>query len=205
MTVRTRTLLAALLVVGVAACFALPAFTEEPKAPAKPDAPASDPMMEAMIAQGRPGPEHAWMAFMVGSWDVSAKMWMGPGEPETSSARMESYWIMGRRFVRSEYTGELAGRPYRGEATFGFSNPASRYESSWVDSIGSAISQSSGTRDGDVVTLKGIEVNPMMGGEIPFRHVYTKKSDDEWVMESYWTMPGMGEMKGMELVYTRAR
>ena len=200
-----RTLLAALLVVGVAASFALPAFTEEPEAPAKPDAPASDPMMDAMIGLGKPGPEHAWMAFMIGSWNVSTKMWMGPGEPVVSTATMESRWIMGRRFVRSDYTGDLGGIPYRGEGTFGFNNAASRFESSWLDSIGSGISQSHGAREGDVVTVKGVELNPMMGGEIPFRHVYTKRSDDEYVMESYWTMPGMGEMKGMELVFTRTK
>ena len=194
-----RTLLAVLFVVAVAACFTAPAFTEEPAAP------HGDPMTEAMKALGTPGPDHAWMGFMVGSWDVAAKFWMGPGEPQTSTGQMESHWMMGRRFVRSIYLGDMDGEAFRGEATMGFSNATSQYESAWMDSMSTSISRGTGKRDGDSMVLTGSNVFPMMGGEIPFRTVYTKKSDDQYVMESYWTIPDMGEMKGMELTFTRAK
>lgn len=202
MNAHIRMLLTALVVVGVAASFAVPAFTEDE---AEPAAPHGDGMTEAMAAMATPGPNHAWMGFMVGSWDVAAKLWMGPGEPQVSTATMESYWVMGRRYVRSNYIGHMGEDTFSGEATMGFNNAAERYETSWMDTMSTGISRSLGSREGDTIEVKGIDVNPAMGGEIPFRTVYTKKSDDQYMMESFWTFPGMGEVKGMELTFTRAK
>lgn len=198
MNVRIRSLLTALLVIGVAACFAVPAFTEEPEAP------HGDPMAKAMAEAGQPGPDHAWMGFMVGSWNVATKMWMGPGEPQTSEARMETRWHMGRRFLRSEYSGELSGQDFRGEATMGFDNTTQQYKTVWIDNMSTHILRGEGTREGGVITVTGTNHMPTMGA-IPFRTVYTNKSDDEYVMEDFWTMQGMGEMKTMELTFTRAK
>ena len=195
-----RNLLTALLVLGVAASFALPAFTEEPEAPAQP----SDPMTEAWAAHAKPGPNHEWMGFMVGSWDVAAKLWMGPGEPQESKGHTEAKWFLGKRFVRSDYAGEMApGQAFHGEATMGFNNATQQYETAWVDEMSTSIARATGTREGDVLTMTGKSAVPMMG-EVAFRTLYTRKSDDEYLMEDYWTIEGMGEMKVMELTYTRA-
>lgn len=195
----SRILLASVLVLGVVAAFTAPAFTgdDEPESPA-------DPMAGAIREAGTPGPDHAWMAFMVGSWDVAGKFWNGPGEPQNTEGRMETHWHLGRRYLRSEYSGEWEGEPFTGEATLGFDKITSRYKSVWIDSMSTNVAYAEGTRKGDVITMKGKAHMPMMG-EVSFRTVYTKTGDDAYEMVDFWTMEGQGERKVMELSYTRAQ
>jgi hypothetical protein len=200
-TMNVRSLLSALLVIGVAACFAVPAFTEDE---AQPEAPHGDPMSEAMAEAAKPGPDHEWMGFMVGSWNVASKFWMGPGEPQTSEAKMKSRWHMGGRHIRSDYAGDMAGKPFLGESTMGFDNTTKQYKTVWIDDMSTDMVRSTGKRTDDVITMAGKTQMPMMGEAIT-RTVYTKKSDDEYVMEEFWTIEGMGEMKVMELTFTRAK
>lgn len=199
-----RILLASLLVLGAVAAFTAPAFTEDEE-PEAPGMPSEEDMADAWQALATPGPEHQWMAFLVGSWDGEAKFWMNPGEPpQTSTGRLESRWILGRRFIRSDYTGDWEGKTFHGEATMGFSNATKEYETAWIDDMSTAIARSSGTRKGDVVTLTGKAHIPMMG-EVSFVQTWTKESADAYVMSETWDMGPMGTHKVMEIRYTRAK
>lgn len=193
---KTRVVLAACVVAALAGWVAAPGFTED-----EPSGGRAGASPWELLAKR--GPQHEWLGFMVGSWNAGTKSWEGPGEPHTSTGRMESHWIQGRRFVRSIYSGEVDGKPFRGEATMGFNNATQKFETAWISTWGTGISRSEGTRTGNVVTLGGTTTVPRMG-EVTYRTLYTKKSDDEYLMEEFWTIEGQGEVKVLEITYTRA-
>ena len=127
---------------------------------------------------------------------------MGPGEPQTSTGTSETEWILGKRFVRTTYSGKMGEETFTGYATLGFNNATSEYQSVWMDEMSTAMAMASGKREGDTLTMTGETHVPSMG-KVAFRDVWTKVGDDEYRMQEFWTMPGMGEMKVLEITYKR--
>ena len=190
-----------LLAVGVVALGALlvavPAFTEEeePAAPGNP--------MEYYQKIATPGEHHRWLDFAVGKWTTETKWWMGPGEPQVSEGTAETAWVFDKHFLRTSYKGSMMGMPFHGELTMAYSVADKHYEQVWIDNGSTGLMVSSGKREGDVITMTG-EAHTHFG-IIPSRQVTTKKSDDEYVYESYWAIPNMGDFKVMEVRYLRAK
>ena len=177
--------------------FARTGFTEdEPQAPA-------DPTMEEMIKLGSPGPQHEYLKPMAGTWDVESSMWMGPGEPTKSKATSTSTWVLGGRFLRQEYQGEMEGMPFTGLGYTGFDNYKQQFVGTWMDSWSSGYMPVSGppSKDGKTITTSGTWEGPM--GTMTFRYVLEIKSQDEHVMTMYMSQDGSEEMKHMELIYRR--
>ena len=191
-----RLLITTLLVVAVTASLIAPAHPEEEQTD------PHDGMTEAWAKLAEPGENHEWLGFLVGKWHADVKFWMGPGEPQISEGTSETSWILGKRFLRTRYTGRMEDKPFEGFATIGFNNITSEYQSAWADEMSTALVMASGKREKDVLTLKGVTNLPQMG-KVPFRDVWTKVSQDEYTMEEFWTMEGMGEMRVMAITYKR--
>ena len=69
-------------------------------------APSQEEMMAAMMKNAAPGPEHAALNPLVGSWKTTTKMWNAPGtEPTVSAGTCERAWTMGNRYLvaKGEY------------------------------------------------------------------------------------------------------
>jgi len=167
-----------------------------------------DPAMQAMIAAGTPGEHHEHMAFLEGAWDVSAKFWMpGSSEPMTSGGQASFQWVLGGRYLHQAYRGEFMGMPFEGFGVTGYDNIAGRHVATWIDSISTAIMSETGQCEdgGRTIVWHGEMPDPATGTTMQTRTVETRDSDDRFVMTSFMTAPDGGELKTMELVYTREK
>lgn len=197
--------LAACAVVGGLLAGPVRAEEEEPVAPALPEmtdegvTPTQEQIMEAL---GAVGPNHEWLAHAVGSWTVSGRYWMEPGQdPLEMSGRAVFRTVKDGRYVRQDFTGEWMGKPYTGTGFSGYDNMNEQFVSIWIDNVSTWPTVSRGTRDGNVVSLDGHMDTPE--GPVQTREVLTQQDDGTMLFEMFMKM-GDQEMKMMELTYKRA-
>lgn len=165
-------------------------------------------MMAAWTAAMTPGPEHAAMADMVGTWKTTMKMWWDPSaEPMTSTGTSEITWLMEGRYVQEDLRGEIMGMPYHGHMIMGYDNIRKQYTGIWCDNMGTGISTSRGrmTEDG-MRTVMYAEMDEPMTGEIgKLVRIDTEKLDDDTaVMRMYEVMYG-DPFQVMEIRYERMK
>lgn len=158
-------------------------------------------MMEAYMKIMAVNENHAYLKNFLGEWDVSTKAWMQPGtEPVVSQNSSTARMIMGGRFLKIEFTGEMFGQPFEGLQIVGFDNFQKKYMTFWIDSSSTAFYLLSGTRDesANVITDTGDWTDPMTGGTIGVRAVTKLISEDEYVYEMYMIGPDGNEFKTLE-------
>jgi hypothetical protein len=114
-----------------------------------------------------PGPEHAWMDPLVGSWTVAMRVWPGPdAEPfEIPGLTAKRELVLGGRYLREVLIG-ADGTPLR-EATMGYNRLDGRFELVTVDSFEPGLMVYLG-RDADPtasVSLYGESTEAGMGPE----------------------------------------
>ncbi|MBI3451219.1 MAG: DUF1579 domain-containing protein [Acidobacteria bacterium] len=161
-------------------------------------------MMDAMMKMGTPGAQHEALKKFAGSWKAACKMWMGPGDPQTSEGTSENDVVLGGRFLRESFKGTFMGGPFEGMGFLGYDNLKKKYVSTWIDSLGTMIQDATGQmdKDGKVLTLHGTFTDPLTKKQSPTREV-TKFVDDKSIV---WEMYGTNEnkeVKEMEITYTR--
>jgi hypothetical protein len=183
----------------------------------KPDAKAEEkpapagPTPEEMAAWEKamtPGEPHKKMAAREGTWDTSSKFWMAPGAPPTESKGTAKFrMIFGGRYQVQEYTGDMMGMPFEGMSIGGYDNVKQQYFSTWIDSMGTGAMNSQGTADEKgVITERGLMADPATGKDCKMRMVLTEKDKDTMFFEMFVDDgKGKGEMKCMELTYTRKK
>jgi len=227
MTRMIRLSLAMVLTVGLAAGTAFaqgtPAPAEAKAKPAPPadakaappaGAPAMDPkkaaemqkMMEAMQAYGALGPEHAKLKSMAGSWDVATKMWMEPGMPaQDIPGKAEMKTILGDHYLMQEFSATMMGQPFTGWAIIGYDNALKKYESIWVDSMGTGMMWAEGTasKDGNTINFTTEATDPMKKKIVKGREVIRFEGDKKHVLEMYGPSMKGKEFKMMEITYTK--
>jgi hypothetical protein len=161
--------------------------------------------MEAWMKLAQPGEHHQHLAPFEGHWKAQIKMWMEPDTPPMENeAETEAHWIMGGRYLEWKHTGNFGGMPFEGRAIDGYNNGDNRYETVWIDNFGTLVIFYTGqcSEDGKSRTLMGEFSNPMAGGAIQNRVVYTWIDDDHFKYESYMKM-GDTEYQNMEIRYER--
>lgn len=169
---------------------------------------AEDTGMEDMAAWmelANPGPEHAEMKKSVGNWACEAKMWPMPGaEPVIEKCKVVRTEALGGRFIKEVFEGSMMGMPFTGEGYMGFNKATKKHEIAWMDSMGTGIMFMTGTETAaGTIEYKGSFFGPG-GVEVKSRSLVKKIADDKYVMEMHNDM-GEGEMKCMEMTYTRAK
>ncbi len=150
-----------------------------------------------------PGQAHKHMAEMAGKFNTVNRMWMAPGtEPMESPGTCENTMLMGGRYQRSTYAGNMMGMIFEGESVTGFDNTKNQFQSTWIDNLGSSVTMTTGTYDeaSHTITMTGTMYEPMSGGDVTIKMVIRYESKDKYVMEMYMN----GEFKVMEVVHTRA-
>jgi len=196
-----------LMVCGILGCCLTAAgaagAAPESKAESKAGA-EQDEMMAAMAKLATPGPQHAVLKPLVGSWKTVTKAWMGPGEPQVSEGSSEVTWVLGGRFVTEEYKGTFMGKPFEGMGLFGYDNQHKEYVSTWADIMGTSITMSKGRADdgGKTLTYASMFDDPMTGQKKPFKMV-TKIIDDNNHTFSMFEDVNGKETMTMEITYTR--
>jgi hypothetical protein len=110
--------------------------------------PSQEEMMAAMMKLAAPGPEHAALNPLAGSWKTTVKSFMGPAgpmpQPEVTQGTCDRTWMMGGRYLVSNYKGNFNGMPFEGMEVLGYDNMKRQYVSSWMDNMGTGIMQSTG-------------------------------------------------------------
>ena len=162
-------------------------------------------MEEAWENAGKPGPMHEHLKAFEGEWETEVKSMM-PGAPDKpDKGTMKMKMEMGGRFISMDYDGRRQGKFLRGHGYMGYNNVEKRYESVWMDSMGSGIDMNTGQADaaGKVFTLTGEMTDPSNGKKMKTREVTTVVSKDTIKMEFFGTVDGK-EMKMEEITFTRA-
>jgi hypothetical protein len=164
-------------------------------------------MMETYKKFGSPEESHKWLKRMEGKWLVEGKYWMDslkpPVESENSS---EQEMVLGGRFLKQKYSGQMMGEEFSGIGFLGYNNISRMYESVWIDNMNTAMYFFEGNleENGKALVVKGEADDPIKG---PMKHRYiTRIIDDNTLKtEMYATFKGGKEEKMMEETYTRKK
>ena len=177
------------------------------------DAPKMDPQMAEMMqkfqAYATPGPQHKMLADMAGKWTYTSKMWMQAGaKPEESKGTSTFKMIMGGRWLQHETKGKAMGQSFEGMGLTGFDNLKGKFQTMWIDNMGTGMMTGEGSFDAASKTLTdtGTFSCPMSDSK-------TRSYRAEWKMmdknHMTYSMSGPGpkgepEFKQMEMVFKRA-
>lgn len=168
--------------------------------------PSQEEMMAMMAKMAAPGPEHAALNPLAGSWKTVTKMWHDPaGEPMVSEGTCERAWMMGGRYMVANYKGDMGGMPFEGMEVLGYDNMKKQYVSSWVDNLGTGIVLSTGAPMDPAThsfTLTGTVPGPT--GDATAREVTNIVDQNTYTMTMYASDKGQ-EAKMMEITYTRVK
>lgn len=171
---------------------------------------------EAGAAAGRlasPGPEHAWMQPLVGSWDVEMLVYPGPGaEPIVSdqvSATREM--ILDGRYLREELRGTVFGQPSARDGVLGFNRLERRFEWTTQDTFepGQMVYLGRGEGDADGWSMWGESTEAGFGPEPTgrkrdLRFEFEIVGPDRNIQRIYASFPGQDEYLFVEQRFSRA-
>lgn len=176
---------------------------------AQQDAPAMTPeqqaQMEAFVKAGTPGPEHAALAKMAGSYALEIRSWHAPDadptvEPGTATRRM----TLGDRVLVEEVSSSMMGQPYTGFGMHGYDNAAGRYWSTWNDSMSTGVMVSDGSCDAKMAcSYSGSWADPVTREKVGSRMTTRWPDADTEIFEMYGPGPDGREVKMMEITYRR--
>jgi hypothetical protein len=164
---------------------------------------SKEEMMKKVKAAGTPGPAHQALRAFEGNWKAEVKCWQNPDGPaNVSQATSKAGWILGGRFLKEEFHGEMMGKPFTGHCLLGFDNTKQKFNSVWVDDVNTAIytSEGNGENGNKVITLEGKSDCPVSGQkDVPMKQVFRVISPDKHVLEMF-----NNKEKTMEITYTRS-
>ena len=206
---KVRKSLAGVLALGMVILASAAALgADKAKKSAKAGPPDEKAVMEAMAKAGTPGDAHKKLDPMVGTFDTKAKMWMDPSKPaEETSGKTESKWVLGNRFVQETYEGTFMGQPFSGMGYWGYDNITKKYTGTWMDSMGTAMMNSTGKMDasGKILTYTAMMNDPMTGKLCKITEKVTVTDNDHHMMEMWGPDPSGKNYKMMEITYVRKK
>lgn len=162
----------------------------------------------AMAAAATPGPVHAFLADKAGEWTVTTTMWPAPGaEPIVSTMTAKSEMVLGGRYLKEEFAGEVFGLPFTGIGYTGYDNTTGTITATWIDNMSTATMVMTGkyAQAGDPMEVAGRMIDPATGGEVFMRSVSTWQGHDRGHVDYYAVTGGMGEVKTMAMDYQRVK
>ena len=155
----------------------------------------------------KPNENHEWLGQMVGQWDVTMKLFMGPGMPPMESKGTSTgRWLMDGRWLTLESEIPMFGMPVKTVWTLGYDNFKQKYVGSNVNSFETAMRSAEGFRDqaGTSLHLYGT-LDEYLTGEHDKMVRYTWKilSPDERTVEVHDLAIGLENTKVIEIHYKR--
>jgi hypothetical protein len=166
-------------------------------------------MMKAWEAYATPGEPHKMLAMDNGNWSAESTMYMSANDPKPMKTAMTatSKMVMGGRYQESRYSGNMMGQPFEGVATVGYNNASKKYESTWMDNMGTGVMYMTGDYDTATKTMNmsGDCVDPMTGKAKKVRETFAIVDDNTRKMEMFDTDASGKEYKSMEIVMTRKK
>lgn len=168
-----------------------------PKAAAKSAPAASAP------AVPKPGPEHAWLHKMDGTWASVVQDHFTPDSKPT--AGIMTCKDMGGFWELCDFNSEMMGTPFFGHEILGYDSKRKKHTAVWVDSTGDFMMSMEGTAsaDGKATTLWG--KGPDMTGKMTTYKWISDWTDDDHLTFKMWVMQGKKEALVLEIAYTRKK
>jgi uncharacterized protein DUF1579 len=186
---------------AVAATFLLSAYALQATGQdSKPKDAAAHP---AMVA-AKPGPEHAVLGKLVGTWDVTVKDLTDPSAPKITKGT-ETDRMIGGLWLVSDVNGEYQGKPFLGHQVVGYDQDQKQYVSVWVDNMSSTATTGEGNYDptANKLTIKGTCTK--MGH--PIEHTSVLEFKDADTLVCHMSMAGADgkDTEVMTLEYKRRK
>lgn len=180
--------------------------TPKPQTPAKnADQPAGDAAeQEAWMKAGTPGEMHTWLARGVGTWDAVVKMTMPNSPSEESTGTMKIEMVLGGRYQKGHFSGNMMGMDFEGVATTGYNNLTKMFEGTWMDSFSTATMTTKGQMEGDKLVMKGEMIDPVKNQPIKEKQVFSYMGNDKMTAEFFHEENGK-EVPVMTITYTRSK
>ncbi|MCZ7648512.1 MAG: DUF1579 domain-containing protein [Planctomycetota bacterium] len=154
-----------------------------------------------------PGPEHEALMKLAGEYEVASKMFMAPEQPPQEGKGAATFTpVLGGRFLKQEYKGEMMGQPFDGLGFDGYDKIKKEYVTVWFDSMGTwpTLFRGKVQEEGKSFEFHATCPCPITNEEIKFRAVHATVSADSFIFTMYETRGGK-ENKMMELTYTRKK
>jgi hypothetical protein len=155
-----------------------------------------------------PSENHKQLAKEVGTWEGEVSQWMDPAAPPTKAKATNVVTMMLKGLYQiGNFSTTMMGQPMMGQSTVGYDNAKKMYVSTWIDNMGSGIVRMNGSFDASTKTLnlKGIQTDPMTGGDSEIRQETKWLDDDTYTMAMYGAGPDGKEMKFMEGTFKRKK
>ena len=171
-----------------------------------------------VIERGLPGPGHAALKPLEGTWRVEMSVYMVLGTVEKPAVSTDlvtrRQWVADGRYLQDVTEGSFAGAPYYRQGLLGFSNIDQRYQWITVDASNAnkMINQGEpGSGPRLPVSVKGVFTDQgwlgvhVVGMPVRMRTVIRIESNDRHVFDLFFTPPGGVETLVDRKVYTRVK
>ncbi|MEQ1826374.1 MAG: DUF1579 family protein [Pirellula sp.] len=154
------------------------------------------------------GPEHYLLAPFEGKFRSIVKIWMGPGEPITTTGIMTNTFQLGGLYLHQDYVGDATGGPFPafcGKGYWGYNPFTKKYEGFWIDNASSMMQMEQGTVDATskIWTMHSEFVHPQSGQCMKKVSVITLIDNDHHSMTSDFMSQDGKPFRAMELAYNR--
>src|SRR5207237_4825531 len=116
--------------------------------------------------------------------------WMQPGtQPVTSKGKCTNKMIMGGRYQESNFSGDFMGSKMEGRNTLAYDNAKKKFQSSWIDNMGTGMMEMEGTWDdaSKTINLSDTMLDPMTSKETPVRETMQIIDDKNHAMHMFVT------------------
>jgi hypothetical protein len=182
------------------------------------EAKSHEEQMPNWMRRGLPGPGHAALEPLVGTWDVHMSFYAtfgrSPDEPPivAEGSNCKRQLVAGGRYVEDLTEGTVMGAPYWRKGWLGYSNMDKRYEWITIDGVNSNMMIYAGnatagakvlTSMTGVFTDQGVAAEQYVGKPVGMRTVITIESNDRHIFELYFKPPDKPEVLATRQVYTR--
>lgn len=153
-----------------------------------------------------PSEAHKNLAKYNGEWKAEVTMWMAENQPPIkSTGTTVNEMIMGDRYQSSSFNAIMMGQPFEGKSITSFDNATKKYQSIWIDNMGTGMMVLEGTMEegSNIIKMSGEMVDPMSGEPLPVRQELVLVNDNKQIFKMYMTHFEK-EFQSMEIIYTRA-
>lgn len=153
--------------------------------------------------QAKPGPEHAELKKLEGTWDAVMKMAQVPEPmPAVATYKMECDGM----WLASEFKMDVPNFKFTGKGLDGYDQSKKKYVGIWVDSMSSAPMLMEGTHDAATNTTTMAGEGPGHDGKLAKFKTVTKVADDDHMHFEMFMIDGDGkETSAFTIEYTRRK
>lgn len=164
------------------------------------------PTAEEMWAEfAKTGPEHKEMGKLIGEWDMAIKSpdHTDPTKMSTSKGTEKVEWLIEGRYTKSTTTADFGGMLFTGFGINGYNTMTKKFETTWVDSMGTGQMLYTGTMsDTQVLTMTCQYDDPMTKTKKTSKFVASWTDANTRSFKMY-EVDGSTEILVMDATYTR--